>query len=39
MLDAFDFSQSPRAFSPIPARYPKSTFTSERPSFVPPDNE
>ncbi|MGA8575534.1 MAG: alkaline phosphatase family protein [Candidatus Cybelea sp.] len=39
MLDAFDFAQAPRAFSPIPARYPKSTFTGERPSFIPPDNE
>lgn len=39
MLDAFDFTQAPRTFTPIPSRYPESIFTSERPSYVPPDNE
>ncbi|HYL26807.1 MAG TPA: alkaline phosphatase family protein [Candidatus Nitrosotalea sp.] len=39
MLDAFDFTQAPRTFSPVAARYPKSAFLSERPSYVPPDNE
>lgn len=39
MLDTFDFAQKPRAFSAIPAPYRESTFLSERPSLVPPDNE
>ena len=39
MLDDFDFTQPPRSFSPIRARYPESTFLHERPSYVPPDNE
>ncbi|HEX3670914.1 MAG TPA: alkaline phosphatase family protein [Candidatus Cybelea sp.] len=38
MFDAFDFTQAPRAFSPIPAPYSESSFLRERPSFVPPDN-
>ncbi|MGA8535525.1 MAG: hypothetical protein WB615_15565 [Candidatus Tumulicola sp.] len=32
-------TQSPRAFTPIPAKYPESRFLNERPSFVPPDDE
>jgi phospholipase C len=39
MLGVFDFSQAPRAFSAIPARYPESAFLNERPSYIPPDNE
>jgi phospholipase C len=39
MLDAFDFTQAPRAFSPISAPYPESSFLHERPSYVPPDSE
>jgi phospholipase C len=39
ILDSFDFTQSPRVFSPIPAPYPQSRFLRERPSYVPPDNE
>lgn len=39
MLDAFDFMQPPRAFSPISAPYPESSFTNERPSYVAPDEE
>ena len=39
LLDSFDFTQPPRKFRPIAARYPESQFLNERPSFVPPDNE
>jgi phospholipase C len=39
MLDVFDFTQAPRAFSPIPARYPESRFLDERPSYIPPDSD
>ncbi|MBV8375323.1 MAG: hypothetical protein JO302_07405, partial [Candidatus Eremiobacteraeota bacterium] len=39
LLDAFDFTQSPRAFVPIAARYPASAFLNERPSLIPPDNQ
>jgi phospholipase C len=39
MLDAFDFTQTPRSFSPIRAPYPESVFLHERPSYVPPDDE
>jgi phospholipase C len=39
MLDTLDFTQTPRAFSPIPATYPESSFLNERPSFIPPDDE
>jgi hypothetical protein len=39
MLDGFDFTQRPRAFVPIPAKYPSSTFNNEKPSGVPPDDE
>ena len=39
MLDVFDFTQRPRAFTPIHARYPASVFLRERPSFVPPDRD
>jgi phospholipase C len=39
MLDSFDFTQAPRAFVKIPAKYPSSTFANEKPSGVPPDNE
>lgn len=34
---AFDFSQSPRAFTPIPAKYPASYFTQRAPSYLPVD--
>jgi phospholipase C len=36
---AFDFSQKPRAFTKIPAKYPASRFASEAPSFRPPDDD
>jgi phospholipase C len=39
ILDSFDFTAAPRAFAPIPAKYPASTFLRERPSYVPPDSE
>ncbi len=39
LLDSFDFTQAPRRFSPIPARYSASRFLNERPSFVAPDND
>jgi hypothetical protein len=39
LLDSFDFTQMPRTFVTIPAKYPTSTFTNEKPSGIPPDNE
>jgi phospholipase C len=39
MLDVFDFTQSPRAFTPIKAEYPESIFLNERPSYIPPDSD
>ncbi|MGC1379846.1 MAG: alkaline phosphatase family protein [Candidatus Baltobacteraceae bacterium] len=39
LMDVFDFTQSPRAFMPIPAPYPRSHFLRERPSYVPPDSD
>jgi len=37
--DAFDFTQSPRKFSPIPSKYPLSHFLHEPPSNVPIDTQ
>lgn len=37
--DVFDFTQRPRAFAPIPARYSTAHFLNEQPSFVPPDSD
>jgi phospholipase C len=39
LRDAFDFSQAPRAFVPIRAKYPASYFLHEPRSMEPPDNE
>lgn len=39
MLDAFDFTQAPRAYSPFAAPYPESAFLHERPSYVAPDRQ
>ncbi len=39
LLDSFDFTQRPRTFVTIPAKYPASHFTNEKPSGIPPDNE
>ncbi|HTA40172.1 MAG TPA: alkaline phosphatase family protein, partial [Candidatus Acidoferrales bacterium] len=38
IVDAFDFTQKPRVFKPIPARYPASTFLNMKPSGEPPDD-
>jgi phospholipase C len=37
--DVFDFSQKPRRFRAIPAKYPASRFLHERPSLRPPDDD
>jgi phospholipase C len=37
--DAFDFTQKPRAFVPIPSKYPASHFLHEPPSNEPVDTE
>ena len=39
IADSFDFTQSPRAFSPIPAKYPMSRFLTEPPSDEPVDTQ
>jgi phospholipase C len=39
IVDSFDFTQSPRAFTPFTAPYPPSTFTGMRPSHRAPDDE
>ena len=37
--DAFDFTQKPRQFVPIPSKYPTSYFLHEPPSNEPVDTE
>jgi phospholipase C len=37
--DAFDFTQQPRKFSPIPSKYPMSHFLHEPPSNEPVDTQ
>jgi phospholipase C len=39
IADSFDFTQTPRPFSPIPAKYPPSHFLLERPSLQPVDDQ
>jgi phospholipase C len=39
MIDAFDFTQKPRRFVKIPAKYPASHFTGRAPSMVAPDDD
>ena len=39
MLDVFNFSRKPRAFSPIPAPKPASYFLNRPPSNLPPDDD
>jgi phospholipase C len=39
LVDSFDFTQAPRAFTPIPAKYPAEFFLKMRPSYRAPDNE
>lgn len=38
LRDAFDFSQPPRAFTPIPAPYPIGYFLRQKASGIPPDD-
>lgn len=37
--DFFDFSQKPRTFQPVAAKYSESYFLHQRPSYHPVDNE
>jgi phospholipase C len=39
IVDAFDFTQKPRAFTPIPAPYPPDYFLTRPPSGLAPDND
>jgi phospholipase C len=39
LVDSFDFTQEPRRFVPIPAKYPLSHFLGKKPSGIPPDTE
>jgi phospholipase C len=39
LIDCFDFSQSPRAFTAIPTKYSKSYFEKQPPSGLPLDTE
>jgi phospholipase C len=39
IVDCFDFTKPPRAFTPIPAALPQSYFERMRPSNVPVDSE
>ena len=39
IVDSFDFTQAPRPFSSIPAKYPASYFLNAAPSMRAPDNE
>jgi phospholipase C len=39
MVDVFDFTQKPRAFQKIPAKYPPSHFLKARPSLRAPDDD
>lgn len=39
LSDSFDFTQSPRPFVPITAKYPRSRFVNEPPSDEPVDTE
>jgi phospholipase C len=37
--NAFNFSQTPRPFQVIPAKYPGAFFVHQKPSNLPPDSE
>jgi phospholipase C len=37
IADCFDFTQSPRAFTPIPTKYSRAYFLRQPPSDLPPD--
>jgi phospholipase C len=39
IIDSFDFTQSPRKFKRIPARYSRGYFEHEQPSYEPVDSE
>jgi phospholipase C len=39
LVDAFDFTQTPRAFATIPAKYPASYFLTQPQSMKEPDSE
>jgi phospholipase C len=39
IVDAFDFTQTPRPFIPFGSQYPASRFINERPSNVPVDSQ
>ncbi len=39
LVDSFDFTQAPRAFVPIAAKYPPSRFLAQKPSGRPPDDD
>jgi phospholipase C len=39
LVDSFDFTQTPRAFTPFQSKYPPSTFLLARPSYRPPDDD
>jgi phospholipase C len=39
MLDSFDFTQSPRPYKLVPAKYPAAYFLHRPPSLKVPDNE
>ncbi|MGC1379422.1 MAG: alkaline phosphatase family protein [Candidatus Baltobacteraceae bacterium] len=39
IIDAFDYSQSPRQFTQIPSSHSKSYFLHRKPSYLPPDTD
>ena len=39
IVDSFDFTQAPRKFVQIPAKYPTSYFLTKAPSYLPLDDE
>lgn len=39
IVDSFDFTQAPRKFVKIPAKYPTSYFLNKAPSYLPLDDE
>jgi phospholipase C len=39
LSDCFDFTQTPKAYQPVPTSFPPSYFIQEKPSDVPPDDD
>jgi len=39
IIDCFDFTQAPRSFNVIPAKYGKNYFLQQKPSYLPVDTE